>query len=78
MRISRTNSPFEVLYARFRLAAEGESTRVAVSPRYQLKYGVLGVLLDWLFVRLRYRRGIRLLLAGLKKYVESSVLGSIQ
>ena len=41
-----------------------------VSPEYELKFGFLGSVLDSLFVRKTYAKGMRALLAGLKRQVE--------
>ena len=76
MRITETNMPFK--RADIRLSAgstldeRGESTVVTVSPEYKLKFGFLGSVLDRLFVRKTYAKGMRALLAGLKQQVEQS------
>lgn len=71
MRIVGTNLPFATADIRFTLQAGADGTTVAVSPQYQLKYGLLGNLLDILYVRRSYRRGMEALLAGLKRFVET-------
>ncbi len=71
MRIVGTNLPFKTADIRFRLHPENGATLVAVSPEYELKYGPLGGLLDALYVRRTYERGMNALLAGLKQHVES-------
>jgi uncharacterized protein YndB with AHSA1/START domain len=70
MRVVDTNLAFNYADIRFTLVPERQTTRVIVSPDYQLKYGLLGRLLDAVFVRRTYRKGLRSLLAGLKQYVE--------
>lgn len=70
MRINETNLPFESADIRFTLQPEGERTMVTVSPLYELKFGPLGMVLDRLYVRKSYRKGMNSLLAGLKEYVE--------
>ena len=72
MRIIETNMPMTA-DIRFRLAAEGDSTKVSVSPEYRVKYGPIGSLMDVLFVRRTYEKGMRALLAGLKRHVEAEV-----
>lgn len=67
MRVMRTNFPFHRAKIQFRLKPEAEGTRVEVSPSYRLKYGLLGELLDCLYVRRSYRRGMEALLQGLKE-----------
>jgi uncharacterized protein YndB with AHSA1/START domain len=71
MRVVDTNLAFEHADIRFTLVPERQNTRVIVSPDYQLKYGLLGRLLDTIYVRRTYRRGMQLLLVGLKEYVEN-------
>lgn len=70
MRITGTNLPFETADIRFTLRPEGESTVVAVSPIYKLKFGVMGKLLDRAAVRKSYEAGMVGLLAGLKRFIE--------
>ena len=71
-RITDTNLPFDTADIRFTLVSEGDATAVTVSPLYQLKYGVLGKILDTLLVRPTYRKGMRDLLRGLKHHVETA------
>lgn len=70
MRITGTNLPFATADIRFTLRPEGDSTVVTVSPLYQLKYGPLGEMLDRVYVRRSYTKGMEALLAGLKRHVE--------
>jgi len=70
MRIVATNLPFKAADIRFTLESHGGDTLVTVSPKYTLKFGILGSLLDAAFIRSRYRRGMVNLLKGLKQYVE--------
>ncbi len=71
MRIVDSNMPFERADIRFRLRNDGESTYVSVEPEYQLKFGPIGALMDRLFVRRTYEKGMRALLRGLKRHVEA-------
>ncbi|MDJ0962284.1 MAG: SRPBCC family protein [Acidimicrobiia bacterium] len=71
MRIVDSNMPFERADIRFRLRDDGESTHVSVEPEYQLKFGPIGALMDRLFVRRTYEKGMRALLRGLKRHVEA-------
>lgn len=71
MRIVGTNLPFKTADVRFRLHTENGATLVTVSPEYELKYGLLGGLLDALYVRHTYKKGMNALLAGLKQHIES-------
>ncbi len=72
MRIIGTNMPFKTADIRFTLRSENSSTVVTVSPEYTLKFGPLGKLLNLLFVRRAYQKGMQEMLSGLKDYVERS------
>ena len=71
-RITDTNLPFASADIRFNLMTEGNGTLVEVSPLYELKFGVLGRVLDVLAVSATYRKGMRDLLQGLKNHVEAT------
>ena len=70
MRIIGTNLPFGTADIRFTLRSEDGFTIVTVSPDYRVKFGPLGALLDLLYVRRSYTKGMKALLAGLKRHVE--------
>ncbi len=70
MRITETNMPFKRADIHFALEERGQLTVVTVSPEYELKFGFLGSVLDSLFMRKTYAKGMRALLAGLKRQVE--------
>ena len=71
-RITDTNMPFETCDIRFKLYPTGNGkTTVEVSPIYTLKMGVLGTILDAVFVGRIYKNGMRDLLKGLKQHVEA-------
>ncbi len=72
MRIKETNLPFKRADIRFTLEDRGPATWVTVSPDYELKFGMIGSMLDSLFVRRAYSKGMRGLLSGLKKHVEQT------
>ncbi|MFQ5855106.1 MAG: SRPBCC family protein [Anaerolineae bacterium] len=71
MRIIGTNLPFKTADIRFTLRAENGATIVAVSPDYALRFGPLGKILDRLYARRSYMKGMQALLRGLKQYVEN-------
>jgi uncharacterized protein YndB with AHSA1/START domain len=75
MRIVGTNLPFKTVDIRFRLRPNPDTDRggtaVSVSPVYELKYGPMGKILDAVYVRGTYLKGMKALLRGLKDYVES-------
>ena len=70
MRITGTNMPFKTADIRFTLQPVDDGTQVTVSPLYKLKFGVMGELLDKVYVRKSYLKGMEALLAGLKAYAE--------
>ena len=72
MRIDESNMPFAHADIRFDLTADGDGTRVDVSPDYTLKYGPVGALMDRLVVRRMYTKGMAALLRGLKRHVEAT------
>lgn len=63
--------PVLKLRHQYRLVEEPSGTRVEQIQEYTLKYGVLGVLLDALFVRRKWDAGVKSFFGGLKRYVES-------
>jgi uncharacterized protein YndB with AHSA1/START domain len=69
--ITDSNLPFERAVIAFALADAGDATTVTVSPDYKLRFGPFGRALDRLAVRRRYAAGIREMLAGLKRYLET-------
>jgi uncharacterized protein YndB with AHSA1/START domain len=71
MRITNTNLPFQRADIRFRLEPQGATTRVSVSPEYQLKFGPVGRLMDLVMVRRTYEKGMQGLLRGLKRHIEA-------
>jgi uncharacterized protein YndB with AHSA1/START domain len=72
MRITATNLPIAAADIHFRMEPAPGGTHVEVAPEYRLKFGLLGRILDRLYVRRQYLAGMRALLGGLKEYVEIS------
>ena len=66
-----TNFPLKRNVIQFSLHSEGGDTIVEVSPEYQLKFGVLGAVMDRLAFSRQFRQGIQGLLEGLKYHVET-------
>lgn len=71
MRIVDSNLPFEHADIHFTLDSNGAGTRVTVAPEYRLKFGPIGRLMDRLVVRRTYEKGMKSLLRGLKRHLES-------
>ncbi|UCF19394.1 MAG: SRPBCC family protein [Gemmatimonadota bacterium] len=74
MRTVATNLPVSSADIRFTLKDENCSTRVKVTPSYDVKFGTLGKLLDLLYLRRLYRSDTRILLGGLKRWLENGFL----
>ncbi len=70
VRIVGTNLPFKSADIRITLRPENGGTIVIASPRYELKFGLLGKLFDRLYMRRAYEKNMQALLAGLRDYVE--------
>jgi ligand-binding SRPBCC domain-containing protein len=64
--------PVRRLRHTYELTAEGGSTRVTQRMEYELKYGLLGALLDRAVVRRQWDAGIKGFFTGLKRRVESA------
>jgi len=71
MRIMESNLPFKRADIHFFLESDGNQTIVKVAPDYELKFGLLGRVMDSLMVRRTYQKGMETLLAGLKSHIES-------
>jgi uncharacterized protein YndB with AHSA1/START domain len=76
MRIVKSNLPFDRADIRFHLRPDGSATHVTVVPDYRLRFGPIGTLMDRLFVRRTYERGMAALLRGLKRHVEAEAAAS--
>ena len=63
--------PVRRLQHAYTLVREGTATVVRQRMEYQLKFGLLGKLLDAVMVRRRWSAGIRAFFAGLKRHVEA-------
>jgi len=69
--ITDSNLPFKRAVIFFELADAEGSTLVTVSPDYGLRFGPIGSLLDRVAVKRQYATGMRSLLGGLRRYVET-------
>jgi ligand-binding SRPBCC domain-containing protein len=67
--------PVRRLKHTYTLVADGGGTIVRQRMEYQLKFGVLGRLLDAAVVKRRWNAGIRRFFGGLKRYVEGESRG---
>lgn len=71
LRVFDTDLPFKRVDIQFSLKQRDDGTLVRVRPDYELKYGLLGTLLDLVMVRRQYTKGMRALLRGLKRHCEA-------
>lgn len=69
--IFETSLPLVRNVVTFTVAPRGTGSSVGCSADYSLKYGPLGVLLDWIVGRRQARNGFRDMLHGLKYHVET-------
>jgi ligand-binding SRPBCC domain-containing protein len=63
--------PVRRLKHRYTLTSDGDGTVVRQRMEYELKFGILGKLLDAVMVRRKWNAGIKSFFAGLKHYVET-------
>lgn len=64
--------PVRRLRHHYTLTPEGSGTRVEQRMEYELKYGVVGRVLDALVVRRQWDAGVKGFFVGLKRYAESA------
>lgn len=69
--IYKSNLPIKRNLVAFSIEADDDTSVVTVSPDYEIKYGPIGRLIDWLVARRQMKKGMDGLLAGLKYYVET-------
>jgi uncharacterized protein YndB with AHSA1/START domain len=72
MRITKTNLPMTA-DIHFFLVPNLQGTQVTVKPIYKVNYGIFGFMLDVVYIRKSYQKGMQVLLAGLKRYTEAQV-----
>jgi uncharacterized protein YndB with AHSA1/START domain len=72
----RRTPPFKEAWGKITLAEapDGGGTLTKMQIHYDLKYGILGGVIDRLMVRTQYGKGLKLALAGLKYHVETGKL----
>ena len=66
-----SNLPIKSNVIEFTVKAYGDGTIVSVSPEYAIKYGLLGSLINRLFLQRKLQQAMEGLLAGLKYHVET-------
>jgi ligand-binding SRPBCC domain-containing protein len=71
--IQLTNCTFPInrLKHSYTFLSDGSNTIVKQVMEYEVKFGLLGQLMDWLMIRKQSDKGIKLFMAGLKKFVEN-------
>ncbi len=62
--------PFRKARARMHVEGQGDKTRVRMTFEYQLKFGLLGILLNRLVVRSQFEKVVPMVLNGLKRHLE--------
>ncbi len=70
IRITKTNLPLQAGDIQFMLRDVEAGTAVEITADYRVKFGLLGTVIDALFVRRAFRTAMDTLLAGLKNHVE--------
>lgn len=66
-----SNLPIKSNVVEFTVKADEDGTIVSVSPEYAIKYGLLGSLINRLFLHRKLQQAMEGLLAGLKYHVET-------
>jgi len=71
--IQLTNCTFPINKLRhsYSFSPAGDNTTVTQEMEYEVKYGLAGRFMDRLTIRKQSDKGIKLFMAGLKKFVES-------
>ncbi|MBS1689044.1 MAG: SRPBCC family protein [Bacteroidetes bacterium] len=70
--IQLTNCTFPIsgLAHSYSFSTNGNNTIVRQVMKYEVKYGVLGKIMDWLMIKKQSDKGIKLFMSGLKNIVE--------
>jgi hypothetical protein len=70
---SKKMPPFRFAVESMSVAEKGARAVAYLSLEYELRYGAIGSLLDWLMVRSRFEKMVPAVLAGLKKHLEGGL-----
>ena len=70
--LTNCNFPIARLQHSYRFERIGHRTNVSQEMKYEVKYGLLGKLMDRLMLRGKSDRGIKRFFAGLKEYAEGT------
>jgi ligand-binding SRPBCC domain-containing protein len=70
--------PVRQLRHQYSVTVDGDETVVVQHMEYQLKFGIVGKILDAVVVRRKWDAGIRAFLTGLKDYVEAAVPAAVE
>ena len=65
--------PLEVMIGTVSLDSDGQDTKVRFTLTYRLKYGILGRILNVLFIKPQFGRAPDKYVTGLKEYVEKQI-----
>jgi carbon monoxide dehydrogenase subunit G len=68
--VARSEWPLVFMRWKTELASEGDTTHVTQEMSYELKFGVLGALMDALVMRRKLDRSVQEIFESLRRYVE--------
>ena len=70
--------PIKSAASEFSIRREGEDTLATMTVNFQMKFGLIGALMDRLMVRRKISKQIHITLAGLKHHVETGELVTLK
>ena len=70
--------PMKSMTSGFSLRREGKETLASMTVNFQMKFGIIGALMDKLMVRRKISKQLQITLAGLKHHVETGELVTLK
>ena len=70
--------PMKSMTSGFSLRREGKETLASMTVNFQMKFGIIGALMDRLMVRRKISKQVQITLAGLKHHVETGELVTLK
>jgi len=70
--------PMKSMINEFSIISDGKDTLATMTVNFQMKFGLIGALMDRLKVRRQMRKLVKLTLAGLKHHVETGELVTLK